>query len=132
MGPMPLSPHVTPPHPGACSPLRPLLLLGVAQGTASPGSNHELPRSQFLPPPPPASHPTVLHTQVTQAIASPGSNDELLELLRNALGVRLGALALTRGESSRHKLLLVDGLQPEAVYRKLKGALMPVNRRRPR
>lgn len=69
--------------------------------------------------------------QVTQAATSPAANDELMETLRSALGVRLGALAISRGESARTRLLVVNGLKPNAVYNKLKGAQLPVNRRRP-
>jgi hypothetical protein len=32
--------------------------------------------------------------------------------IRLPAGVRLGQLSLTRGESSRHKILLVEGLDP--------------------
>lgn len=67
--------------------------------------------------------------QLTQPVASPEANDELLELLRSALGVRLGALAITHGDSSRSKLLLVDGMRPEAAFTKLKAARLPVRPR---
>eukprot|EP00887_Chlorella_sp_A99_P001188 scaffold14.g1188.t1 len=66
---------------------------------------------------------------LTQPVASPEANDELLELLRSALGVRLGALAITHGDSSRSKLLLVDGMRPEAAFTKLKAARLPVRPR---
>ena len=32
------------------------------------------------------------------------------------LGVRLSQLSLLRGESTRHKLLLVKGLQPAKIF----------------
>lgn len=54
-----------------------------------------------------------------------------METMRGALGVRLGALAITRGQSARSRLLVVDGLKPDVVYKKLNGARLPVNRRRP-
>ncbi|EFN56584.1 hypothetical protein CHLNCDRAFT_34979 [Chlorella variabilis] len=51
------------------------------------------------------------------------ANEELLEMLRGVLGVRLGQLSLQRGESSRHKVLLVEGLSPgkSAAWRRREG-----------
>jgi hypothetical protein len=37
--------------------------------------------------------------------------------------VRLGQLSLKRGEDTRHKVLLVEGMSPEAVYTRLQTAV---------
>lgn len=42
---------------------------------------------------------------------------------RRAAGVRLSQLSLTRGESSRHKLLRVGDLPPDEVFAKIQEAL---------
>lgn len=47
--------------------------------------------------------------------------------MRNVLGVKLGAMELTRGESPRHKVLHIQGLGPEAVFEKLQKALKKLN-----
>ena len=38
------------------------------------------------------------------------------EFVRAVLGVRLSQLSLLRGESTRHKLLLVKGLPPAKIF----------------
>ena len=38
-------------------------------------------------------------------------------------GVRLGQLALGRGTSARHKVLLVEGMSPGAVFAKLRASV---------
>ena len=51
------------------------------------------------------------------------ANEELLEFMRATLGVRMSDLSLKRGESARHRLLLVQSLMPQAVFEKLQAAL---------
>jgi hypothetical protein len=61
--------------------------------------------------------------QIKAGINSGHANEELLEMLRGVLGVRLGQLSLKRGEDTRHKVLLVEGMSPEAVYTRLQTAV---------
>lgn len=64
-----------------------------------------------------------VRVQIKCGINSGNAQEELLELLRGVLGVRLGQLSLQRGESSRHKILVVDGLGPETVFSKLNASV---------
>lgn len=64
-----------------------------------------------------------VRVQVKSAINSSHNHEELLELLRGALGVRLGQLSLQRGEDQRHKILIVEGLDPEKVFAKLQESV---------
>lgn len=71
-------------------------------------------------------HPDKQHRSVqaeVEVCTQDDANEELLEYMRAALGVRLADLSLKRGESARHKLLLVQSLTPAAVFEKLQAAL---------
>lgn len=59
---------------------------------------------------------------ITQAISHSDANEEILEFVRAVLGVRLGQLTLVRGESTRHKLLMVTGTSPAEVFQKLEAS----------
>ncbi len=59
---------------------------------------------------------------ITQAISHSDANEEILEFLRSMLAVRLGQLTLVRGESTRHKLLMVTGTTPQEVFKMLEAA----------
>lgn len=59
---------------------------------------------------------------ITQAISHSDANEEILEFMRAMLGVRLGQLTLVRGESTRHKLLMVTGTSPAEVFQKLEAS----------
>ena len=48
---------------------------------------------------------------------------DLLELMRTILACRLGQLSLVRGNSTRHKKLLVSNMTPEQVFDKLRATL---------
>jgi hypothetical protein len=48
---------------------------------------------------------------------------DLLELMRTILACRLGQLSLVRGDSTRHKKLLVSNMTPEQVFDKLRATL---------
>lgn len=47
------------------------------------------------------------------------ANRALIEFLANALGVRRAAVTLVRGETSRRKLLAIEGLDEAEVHRRL-------------
>lgn len=53
------------------------------------------------------------------------AQQELLALAARTLGVRLTQLTLVRGSGPRHKILVVEGLTPSLVYRRLKGEAPP-------
>ncbi|MFH1003116.1 MAG: DUF167 domain-containing protein [Chloroflexota bacterium] len=55
------------------------------------------------------------------------ANRELIGLLSRLLGVSQGALNITRGHTSRNKLVTISGLGPEEVGRRLCSAC-PVDR----
>ena len=56
-------------------------------------------------------------------IAAEDANQQLLEYMRNCIGVRFSDVTLLRGSSARQKRLLVSGLTPLAVYQRLQAAL---------
>ncbi|GAB4818378.1 hypothetical protein N2152v2_005424 [Parachlorella kessleri] len=64
-----------------------------------------------------------VRVQIKSGITHPAANEELLEYMRTVLGVRLSQLSLTRGESTRHKLLRVDELTPDQLFEKVQLAL---------
>lgn len=64
-----------------------------------------------------------IRIQITNAISNADANEELLEFMREILGVRLGQLSLGRGESTRHKLLIVKDMTPIFVFAKLQEAM---------
>ena len=64
-----------------------------------------------------------VRVQIKHSVQSAGAVEELLNYMRNVLGVKLAQLQLERGESPRHKVLLVDGVAPEAVFDSFMGVL---------
>lgn len=64
-----------------------------------------------------------VRVEITGSITATDSSQEILELLRTLLAVRLGQLSLARGQSTRHKLVLVEGMSPETAFEKLQKAL---------
>lgn len=65
-----------------------------------------------------------VRAEVKGSIVNADASECLLELMRSVLGVRLAQLTLVRGESTRHKLLLVQNMTPEQAFDKLQQALM--------
>jgi uncharacterized protein (TIGR00251 family) len=53
------------------------------------------------------------------------ANDALVGFLAEELGLPRRAVTLERGDTSRHKLVRVEGMTPEDVYRKL-GVTPPI------
>jgi uncharacterized protein YggU (UPF0235/DUF167 family) len=64
-----------------------------------------------------------VRVEISNPVAHPDANEELLEAMRAVLGVRLSQMSLVRGPSTRHKLLLVEGLQPDVAYERLQRAV---------
>jgi uncharacterized protein len=58
--------------------------------------------------------------------------EEILDYLRNVLGVRLAALSLERGETLRQKLFMVEGMDPERVFDKMQAEMNKRKNQRPR
>ena len=63
-----------------------------------------------------------VRVEITNAITHPDANEELLEFMRAILSVRLSQLSVLRGESTRHKLLLVQNTTPAQIFEKLQAA----------
>ncbi len=60
-----------------------------------------------------------LRVKVTAPPVDAAANEALLRLLANALGVSRGKVELIRGQTSRHKTVLISGMSLEAVALKL-------------
>eukprot|EP00891_Asterochloris_glomerata_P007027 jgi/Astpho2/7027/fgenesh1_pg.00107_%23_70_t len=65
----------------------------------------------------------MVRIEITGAVTAPETNELILEFMRSLLAVRLSQLSIIRGESTRHKLLMVTKLKPDEVYQKLQAAL---------
>jgi uncharacterized protein (TIGR00251 family) len=63
-----------------------------------------------------------LKIRVTAPPVDSAANEALLRLLAECLGCPRGAVQLIRGQTSRHKQVLVRGMTTEAVAAKLVGA----------
>lgn len=61
--------------------------------------------------------------EIAGAITAIETNEEILEFMRALLAVRLSQMSLIRGESTRHKLLMIQKVKPSDVYAKLQKAL---------
>lgn len=60
-----------------------------------------------------------LRLRVTAPPVDAAANEAVLEFLAETLGCRRGAVRLLRGQTSRHKTVLVCGLGPEEVQGRL-------------
>ena len=58
---------------------------------------------------------------ITHGISHEDASEELLEFVRGILGSRLSQLSVMRGESTRHKLVLVKDVAPATVFDKLQA-----------
>jgi uncharacterized protein len=56
---------------------------------------------------------------VTAPPVDAAANEALLRLLAERLGCPRGAVQLVRGQTSRHKTILIRGLAPEAVMQRI-------------
>lgn len=64
-----------------------------------------------------------LRIQIVHGIGHDKASEELLEFMRGILGVRSGQLSIVRGESTRQKTLLVQGMKPEVIFERLEASL---------
>jgi hypothetical protein len=63
-----------------------------------------------------------LRIKVTAPPVDAAANEALLRLLADALDCPRGRVELVRGQTSRHKVIMLHGLSAEAVQAKLKPA----------
>jgi uncharacterized protein (TIGR00251 family) len=63
-----------------------------------------------------------LKIKVTAPPVDSAANEALVRFVAEVLGCPRGAVQLVRGQTSRHKTLLVRGLSPEAVSARLSEA----------
>lgn len=61
----------------------------------------------------------VLQIKVAAPPTKGKANKELIALLSKVLGVGKGALEITKGHTSRNKVITVDGLTQEEVFQRL-------------
>lgn len=61
----------------------------------------------------------VLEVRVAAPPVQNKANRELIELLTTALGLARSSLTILRGDTSRHKLILIDGLTLDEVRKRL-------------
>ncbi len=60
-----------------------------------------------------------LKIKVTAPPVDAAANEALVRFLAEVLGCPRGAVHLVRGQTSRHKLIYIDGLTPDQVRAKL-------------
>jgi len=70
-----------------------------------------------------------VRVQIKSNVLSGNSVEELLDFMRNVLGVKLSSMQLERGETPRHKLLTIDAVDPETVFDKLQNVLKTARNR---
>lgn len=58
-----------------------------------------------------------------QSVTHDKAGEEILETMRVLLGGRQGQLSLIRGINTRHKILVVEGLDPDAIFERLEASL---------
>lgn len=63
-----------------------------------------------------------LRVRVTAPPVDSAANEAVCRLLAETLGCRRGAIQLTRGQSTRHKVVQVTGLAPDQVLERLRAA----------
>ena len=61
--------------------------------------------------------------QIMQSFAHDKAGEEILETMRVLLGGRQGEFSLVRGANARQKVLVVQGLSPEAIFERLEASL---------
>ena len=63
-----------------------------------------------------------LKIKVTAPPVDSAANEALLRLLSDVLGCPRNAVQLQRGNTSRHKVIFIQGMDPRAVMEKLRSA----------
>lgn len=64
-----------------------------------------------------------VRVEISGAVTSTDANEVVLELMRQVLGMRLSQLTLVRGDSTRHKVLIVEGSNPHKIFERLQAVL---------
>lgn len=64
-----------------------------------------------------------IRIQIIHGIGHEKASEELLEFMRGILGVRSGQLSIVRGDSTRQKTLLVQGMSPTVIFERLEASL---------
>ena len=64
-----------------------------------------------------------LTVRLTSPPAEGAANEELTKLLSKALKIPKTSIEITRGATSRHKRLLLKGVEPKDVEERLKGVV---------
>ena len=62
----------------------------------------------------------VLHVRVTAPPVDGRANLAVCKLIARAVGVGRTSVSVVRGERSREKVVLIEGVEPETVLRKLR------------
>lgn len=68
--------------------------------------------------------------QIKQSVQSGGAMEEVLDYFRSILGVRLAQMTVERGDTPRHKQLIIDGMAPDLVFDGLQAVLSKSNNAR--
>lgn len=63
----------------------------------------------------------VLHARVAAPAVGGAANAALIRLLAEELGVARTSIQMVAGATGRHKLIVVDGIQPQEVERRWPG-----------
>ena len=71
-----------------------------------------------------------VRVQIKNAIQNTAAVEELLDFLRGILGIRLAQLHLTRGETPRHKVVIIVGVTPDVVFEKIQSVIAKTKTRR--
>jgi len=64
-----------------------------------------------------------LRVQIVHGGGHEKASEELLDYMRGILGVRSGQLSIVRGESTRQKTLVVQGMTPQIIFERLEASL---------
>lgn len=63
----------------------------------------------------------VLHVRVSAPPADGAANRAVIEVVSDAIGVPRSRVALRSGAASRHKVLAIDGIEPDALLARLQS-----------
>jgi hypothetical protein len=66
----------------------------------------------------------IWHIKVTAPPVEGKANEELIAYLSKLLGVRKGCLNVTKGQTSRNKLVSIDGISREGISLRLSAKLL--------
>lgn len=64
-----------------------------------------------------------VRVQILHAISHDKASEELLQFMRGLLGTRSGQISVVRGESTRQKIMWVQGMSPQDIFERLEASL---------